>query len=259
MYKCYRLEDNLELKSLISGYESIGKIVMDEKRANIKRKLEEYVRKDELIDFTDIQSDWFPTVEADIFISHSHKDIKIINALVGWLHTKFKVSVFVDSYIWGYSNELLKELDNKYCRHTNGESYDYDKRNFSTAHVHMMLANSLNKMIDKSECVIFLETDNSISLNNSIETGTSSAWIYSELIATTLIATRVPKRYEDKSEEIRKHFNLTESMNPLYRVSLDHLIKLNSDDLENIAQEKLDKGYLYLDKLYSLECSLVNA
>ncbi|MPM94085.1 hypothetical protein SDC9_141228 [bioreactor metagenome] len=48
-------------------------------------------------------------------------------------------------------------------------------------------------------------------------------------------------------------------MNPLYRVSLDHLIKLNSDDLENIAQEKLDKGYLYLDKLYSLECSLVNA
>ncbi len=155
MFKCYKLENNDELKNLIIEYESIGENIMSGQRKSIKKSLDSYVRDDGFIDFTNLQKHWFPVVDSDIFISHSHKDIKIVTALVGWLNKKFGVEVFVDSYIWGYCNDLLKDLDIRYCKHENGTSYDYDKRNISTVHVHMMLANSLNKMIDKSECVIF--------------------------------------------------------------------------------------------------------
>ena len=54
----------------------------------------------------------------------------------------------------------------------------------------MMLSNSLNKMIDKSECIIFLESENSLDVKEIIKNGTSSPWIYSELIATELINVR---------------------------------------------------------------------
>lgn len=248
MYKCYRLEYNQELNDLIGDYEEIGRERMEDKKESIRKKLEEYLRDDSYIDFTSLQDDWFPTVNADIFISHSHSDVKIINALAGWLYEKFKVSVFVDSYIWNYCNDLLREIDEKYCRHSNGESFDYDKRNFSTTHVHMMLANALNKMIDKTECIIFLETDNSLSVRSDIENGTSSAWIYSELITTSIIREKIPDRFKGKQVEIREHFN--ESLKPLYRAPLEHLIKVKPSDLECIANYELIGEKPYLDKLY---------
>lgn len=252
MYKRYRLENSEELKDLISSYEEFGKQIMEGKKATIRKNLDEYLRKDGFIDFTNIQEDWFPTIDADIFISHSHKDINLINGLVGWFKYNFKVDVFVDSYIWGYCNDLLKEIDKKYCLHSNGNSYDYDKRNISTAHVHMMLSNALNKMIDKAECVIFFETDNSLSVKNNIETGTSSAWIYSELITTNLIRPNIPKRIEKREIELSEKYSnkIDNEINPLYRVDLGHLIKLEVSDLKDISQKELKGEKPYLDELY---------
>lgn len=57
-------------------------------------------------------------------------------------------------------NDLLREIDEKYCRHSNGTSFDYDKRNYSTSHVHMMLSIALSRMIDKCESVFFLNSEN---------------------------------------------------------------------------------------------------
>ncbi|MGL4991126.1 MAG: hypothetical protein ACRCYE_14030 [Sarcina sp.] len=255
MFKCYRLDYDSDLKELIKEYEVIGEEIMKSRRESISKKLEEYIREDGFIDFTNLQDDWFPTVETDIFISHSHKDIEVINALAGWLHKNFKVRVFVDSYIWNYCDDLLRKLDETYCRHSNGESFDYDKRNFSTAHVHMMLSNALNKMIDKSECIIFLESNNSLSLKNNIEVGTSSAWIYSELVTCSLIKTNIPERHEGKTEiEIRKFFNVSESMNPLYRADeqLEHFVRLKANDLKSISKANYSNGYEFLDNLYKV-------
>ncbi|MBO3376876.1 hypothetical protein P6O24_00525 [Clostridium perfringens] len=253
MYKCYRLKFDENLKELISGYEEIGKRIMEEKRANIRSSLESYLREDNSIDFTKLQDDWFPTVDSDIFISHSHADIKVVNALAGWFFKKFNVNVFVDSYIWGYCNELLREIDEKHCKHENGSSFDYDKRNFSTAQVHMILSNALNKMIDKTECVIFLETDNSLSVNTDIEKGTSSAWIYSELITTSIIRRMIPKRLESDLEERKKFiYDLQESFKPYYRISLSHCIDLKAVDLKSISELKLYRDKEYLDKMYKL-------
>lgn len=254
MYRCYKLTYDDDLKSLINDYATIGQHIMESKKQSIKNKLEYYINEDNVIDFTDIQDDRFPTVKADIFISHSHKDIKIINAIAGWFYTKFNVDVFIDSYIWEYCDDLLKELDNKYCKLPNSTSYDYDKRNFSTTHVHLMLSSALNKMIDKTECIIFVDTDNFLSLENDIEIGTSSAWIYSEILATQLIKETIPSRFKNNEMEKRAHFSINESeMNPLYRIptsNLSHIIPLSPSILENISNKHLCGDKAYLDELY---------
>ena len=61
---------------------------------------------------------YFPTSivgkSYDIFISHSHNNQKEAEILSAWL-TKYKgFTCFVDSFIWGSADELLKEIDNKY-------------------------------------------------------------------------------------------------------------------------------------------------
>lgn len=252
MYKCYRLPYNQDLKNLINEYEEKGKNLMESKKESIKNDLKSYVKDEGVIDFTSIQRDWFPTVEADIFISHSHKDIDVINALAGWLNEKFNVEVFVDSYIWEYCDELLREIDEAYCKKPSGELFDYYKRNFSTTHVHLTLVNALNKMIDKTECVIFVDTDNSLSLRSDIEIGTSSAWIYSELLATRMLRVKVPQRIKANIEkrEIEK-YAMNEMFTGLYRTNGDHLILLSASDLENIGNMSLSNDKEYLDTLYS--------
>ena len=111
MYKCYRLECNEELKEFINEYKEVEKKIMEDKKESITKNLREYLREDKLIDFTKLQDDCFPMVDSDVFISHSHKDMDVVTGLAGWITEKFKVNVFVDSYIWNYCDDLLKEID----------------------------------------------------------------------------------------------------------------------------------------------------
>ena len=53
-------------------------------------------------------------------------------------------------------------------------------------HVHMMLSTALSMMIDKVECLFFLNTPNSILPSDSISK-TYSPWIYYEIAATKYI------------------------------------------------------------------------
>ncbi|CEQ22080.1 Uncharacterised protein [[Clostridium] sordellii] len=252
MYKCYRLQYDGDLEELIKEYGEKGKKLMGTKKESVRKNLESYFKEKNVIDFTSIQEDWFPIVQSDIFISHSHKDIDVINALAGWFKEKFDVEVFVDSYIWEYCDELLREIDEKYCRQPNGEFFDYYKRNFSTTHVHLTLSSALNKMIDSTECVIFVETENSISLKNDIEVGTNSAWIYSELLATRILGKKIPERLISKIEKRQKEkYSLNEAYDALFRGKIDHFIPLSANDLEKIGKMELNGDKAYLDKLYS--------
>lgn len=109
---------------------------------------------DGVIDGTKLQENWFPTKHKfNVFLSHSHNDKQLAIALAGFLKDKLGLNAFIDSCLWGYSNDLLKEIDQRYCRHRNGVSFDYNKRNYSTSHVHMMLSIALSRMIDNCEAV----------------------------------------------------------------------------------------------------------
>lgn len=150
---------------------------------------------------TAIKGNWFPTYRADVFISHSHKDEEKVIALAGWLNEKFDLNVFIDSCVWGYCNDLLKAIDNKYCLNEKKDAYDYDLRNYTTSHVHMMLSMALTDMIDLSECIIFFNTPSSVEIKRDIETLknidtkiTLSPWIYNELAISNKLRPHYPHR-----------------------------------------------------------------
>ncbi len=153
----------------------------------VKKKLVEYLCTDGSLDGTKMQDDWFSEINADIFLSHSHADKDIAIALANWITEKFGLTVFIDSCVWGHSDDLLKQIDDKYCFH--GSTYSYCERNISTAHVHMMLSTALAKMIDRTDCIIFLNTPNSVSLKDNIKNSfrSKSPWIYSEIALTQIV------------------------------------------------------------------------
>lgn len=173
----------IQIDDSLLQYKGFGeKIYLDYKNlAEIKVK--QYAINSGVISATDLENDWFPSTNAEIFISHSHRDQDKAIAFAEWLYHHFHVIPFIDSCVWGYADDLLRLIDNTYCvnkKKDDGtiDTYDYQKRNQSTAHVHMILNTALQKMIDKAECLIFLNTPNSITSEESIKS-TYSPWIYS--------------------------------------------------------------------------------
>jgi len=249
MYKGFNLvlNDELNFKEfLLKNYCKYGKEICKAKKEDTIEKLQKYVGKDGSLDCTALQRDWFPEIKSNIFISHSHADEDLAVSLAGWFHKEFKLESFIDSYVWGYCNDLLKEIDNEYCRHSNGNSYDYDKRNDSTSHVHMMLSTALNQMINKTECIIFLNTDKSIlktedNINDGNGNKTRSPWIYSELVTTKLIEKNIPNRLKMKKEAFNESFEKSkkvyesEDLKPTY--DLDHLIMLSEKELNRLCNK----------------------
>jgi len=108
MYKGFnlKLENTSKLKS--DGRYS------EELKANkkkIKSKFKELMLSDGYLDAEELMKAWFPKNEYHVFISHSHKDVEIAECLANWLHENFGLKSFIDSHVWGYANELLKELN----------------------------------------------------------------------------------------------------------------------------------------------------
>lgn len=226
-------------------------------KVNVSTNLKKYICENGIINGTMMQEDWFPQVSADVFLSHSHKDEKNVIALAGWLNESFDLRVFVDSCIWGYAPDLLKIIDDEYCvsNEENGHiTYSYQKRNYSTSHVYMMLSVALAKMIDKSECLIFYNTPSSLTTSSTISKGsTNSPWIYHELQTSKLIRHRPLCDYrkvqfrKDEYGAILEHAQLNIS----YDVTLDHLVNIDADDLNSWETAYLAKHCEYpLDKLY---------
>ena len=162
-----------------NDFYAIGKKVFASYENDVKDNLKNYTLMNGVLDGTKMQDDWFPQIDADIFLSHSHSDEKRAIAFAGWLYEKFGIKTFIDSCIWGYSNNLLKMIDDKHCYQEHNNTYNYNARNYSTSHVHMILSVALTKMIDNTECIFFLNTPNSISASTIIDK-TESPWIYSE-------------------------------------------------------------------------------
>ena len=191
-----------------------------------------------------MKANWFNIGNADICISHSHQDISKVKAFAGWLYDEFELKAFIDSCVWGYCDDLLKQIDDKHCKKNDGKTYDYDRRNYSTSHVHMMLSTALSEMIDNTECIMFYNTPNSISLVDDINTikeekkkVTLSPWIYHELAMTSLIRQRNPNRIIHLLKNAIEHraFSEQNSINIEYNVEkyLTTMISISAVDLNS--------------------------
>ena len=251
---------NLSLVKLDFGkdyfrYYKIGKTSIKQSKESIEETIGSFVGVDGSLDGSKMQANWFPQIKADVFISHSHKDLKLAIALAGWLNETFGLTAFIDSCVWGYADDLIRLIDNKYCR-KGSRLYNYEKRNYSTSHVHTMLSVALTQMIDNTECLFFLNTPNSLTPNTIIEK-TESPWIYSEIVMSRLIRENPPERMKSRS--------LNESQKPLaaerenipisYDLSVDHLTAI---DVKTLLAWKYDyrnspePEEIALDTLYKL-------
>ena len=266
MYRGFNLllENNCFEQDLFECLQEVGFESFSAQRAKIVEKISSFADGDGYLDGTKMQENWFPKIKADIFISHSHKDEVLALALAGWLKKAFGLTAFIDSCVWGYSNELLKQIDDAYCLNGN-HSYSYKKRNYSTSHVHMMLSVALTQMIDNTECLFFLNTPNSLTPGTIINQ-TESPWIYSEIATTRLIERRHFSEYRLK-RAVESFSKGGKRISPVkYVLQVDHLTDIDNRVLSNWAdswQDVDNRNHSFpqysknlevhaLDKLYEL-------
>jgi predicted XRE-type DNA-binding protein len=105
-------------------------------------------------------------------------------------------------------------------------------------------------MIDKCECFLFLDTENSLQLSEYGEV-TESPWIYYELAQSVTIRKKLPKRLrkhlDKKLLESRQILNL---MQIHYRTDLGHLTELSITELQDLANDCQKSQENLLDALY---------
>ncbi|MFY2853730.1 hypothetical protein ACOTJG_07155 [Achromobacter xylosoxidans] len=235
------------------GLISEGGKILEKNKAVVRKNLELLKNASGELVASSVISEWFPSVKADIFISHSHRDAPIVNMLAGWLSEEMGLSSFIDSSLWGFAPDLLKIIDNEFCYYPEKKIYDYNERNLSTSHVYMMLSTSIAKMINNCEVVIFVNTPNSISTKEYIKGrgATASPWIYSEIALASLIQRKTPE--EHRTEGSVKVEASLESLKVKYDLDMTHLTELSTDDLLNWSAKIQQKGTASLDALYSLK------
>ena len=132
------LEEFLSINKFIERlkeYEDQGVAINKENKSIVQETLHDFFLSDGSIDGSKMQENWFSQIKADVFISHSHQDKELALGLAGWLYKKFGLKAFIDSVVWGYANDLLGKIDDKYCYQKTTEIFSYQKRNYSTSHI----------------------------------------------------------------------------------------------------------------------------
>lgn len=209
--------------------------------------------KDGSIDGSRMQENWFPQVKADVFISHSHGDEKLAQNLSKWLYVTLGLKAFVDSDVWGYAPRLEEKLLKLYAPSSFEEE---ELRKLVSAHVHMMLSVALNQMIDNTECLFFLNTPNSISIDAPTNGTTPSPWIYSEIAMSRLI--RKKSKGEHRGLLLESELDHFADRPIRYTLLMDHLTKLDSNSLWDWERKwdghslELNDRVTALDYLYEL-------
>ncbi|ADU83810.1 hypothetical protein HPLT_07115 [Helicobacter pylori Lithuania75] len=107
-----------------------------------------------------------------VFLSHSHIDMKN-NDFLGVKNIKSFLeptdgsnSIFIDSLFWDYKDDVLSKLA------------EYDDISGIEDAFTLILRESLEYMIKKCPYFVFLQSKNSVSLNQDLLGITYSAWIY---------------------------------------------------------------------------------
>ncbi|WQW43710.1 TIR domain protein [Helicobacter pylori] len=118
---------------------------------------------------------------AQVFLSHSHADKNEALKVKGYLEEDLDAEcVFIDSLFWDYKDDVLNKL---------AEYAEYDDNDISVIKdaFTLILRESLQDMIEKCPYFVFLQSKNSVSLNQGLSCNqdllkiTYSAWIYEEL------------------------------------------------------------------------------
>ncbi len=148
---------------------------------------------------------------AQVFLSHSHADKNKTLKVKGYLEEYLDAEcVFIDSLFWDYKDDVLRKLAK------------YDDISVIEDAFTLILRESLQDMIEKCPYFVFLQSDNSVSLNQDLLGITHSAWIYEELkIANSLIADSTLQ--ESCIKAMRVSYDVTNLLRRFKPISLDGL------------------------------------
>ncbi len=232
-------------------YYRYGQELFEKHKQNVCKSLDEYLSVDGILQADIVEKTWFPLVKAQLFFSHSHYDEDKLICLAGYLAHEFGLISFIDSIVWNYADDLLKQIDDTYCKKSyiflNNKKvyakklYQYDMRNRSTAHVHMILQGALAKMINQTECIIFINTPSSLNVTDMASNeSTSSPWIYNELLMTSTFPPRIPDRYADiregKAYDSALHEGKKPSLQFNYPIPLGEFKELKLNDFQKAKE-----------------------
>lgn len=215
--------------------------------------LEKVTDEKGVIDGSNLQGMTFPfdSSNYDVFISYSHNDETEALYLATFLRKKKGLKVFIDSTIWYSADGLLEAIDYKYSWASDNVHFDYEKRNFSTSHVHAMLSMAMLEAICRSECCLFIESTHSLTLKGGIENHTLSPWIYEEAKFVNNIQPTLPQRMI--GPEIRLfceggYLQIQDSssnqLKAEYNIDMTNFKRIVAEDLVN------EDGTNILDKIY---------
>lgn len=257
MYKGFIIEnfnESFEIK-IPENDEGIYSVVNEFNSSLSRFILKKSVDKELILDGQKIIDEYFPNVKADIFISHSHKDVKKVKVFANLIYQRTGLKSFIDSEVWKYADSLLKNIDRN-CK-LKDDLYDYNRRNVSTSYVYMMLNTALLSMIDRCECLFFLNTPNSFETVKEIKNSTFSPWIYSELSMANSIEKKIPARLKNRkkslSESVRNVSDeySQEDIKIVLKPKIENLVecdfKIVNNWLENCDYNKKNSN---LDDLY---------
>ena len=103
-----------------------------------------------------LKNGWLPVDENyHVFISYSRDDKSKAEKLAKWL-TSHGVKCFLDSYYWNNADDLLKAIDDKWCKDKDGY-YNYRNRNYTSSLIHAMLSMAIMEAISRCDFGIFIE------------------------------------------------------------------------------------------------------
>lgn len=214
--------------------------------------------KNGVIEAQALSNEQFPIQQRHVFISHSSKDADIAKVFA-YILSLFGIECFIDSMIWNNISDLQKELDEKYCWLHRGTTFNYKKRNNSTAHVHTMLLTALFEMIDICECCVFIESDNSLirldDINDTNKISTFSPWIFSEINYIDKIRINIPKRHKIRLYSEGGALNESYELKIVYPMDyINSMITLTNKNLRSLCLYKRKNEYTsgedLLDILY---------
>ena len=172
--------------------------------------------------------------------------------MAGWLSLNLKLKAFVDSSVWGYADELLKRIDDKYCWNASTGTYRYEDRNRSTSHVHMMLSAALGMMLDSTECLIFLNSSQSVSSKEDAVSTTQSPWLFAEIAMARIVRKQIPERPRPLREFTEKRAAAGPTIEYEIATALATLSDMTSKTLNMWYDRQEQRQGYALDALYEI-------
>ena len=253
MYEAF----NVELKEKWATDKiDVLKAHYDVEKKSYSEELKKLIDSSTTISADEIKKLLLPEQSFDVFISHSHADLDLALGLKFILKSKFNLNAFVDELYWGNIDTLQDELNKRHLHKENGMNlYDHNQTMQVAAHANMILASALTGMIDKCECVFFLNTENSVQSANDVLKGvnTRSPWIYHEVYTTTVIQRHYDRGTNKRFAAVNE--SLKDSLMPTieYPLDISKMKPINDGIIREWFHKKTSMPNAHsLDVLYSI-------